>query len=274
MASTDDLKRPTADPAYLVLDTESVPDGKLLSMVKYPGEPLTEDEAIRRAQDEARKSSASGSDFLPVSFQIPIAICVLRVGADYRLQSIQCLDAPEFRTPEIVRKFWQGVGLYPRAQLVSFNGRGFDLPLLELAAFRYGCAAKNYFAETGRKRFGGSHLDLLELLTNYGAIRLAGGLNMLSKILGKPGKMEVSGDQVYDMYLAGKKQMINDYCMFDTLDTYFIFLRTRVLAGMLTLEQEQSLVREEAKAWIAARIEKLPALQQYLNNWGDWQPWP
>jgi predicted PolB exonuclease-like 3'-5' exonuclease len=276
MASVDLLKgtgEATDPPAFLVLDTESVPDGRLLSHVKYPGEDLTPEEAVLRAQAEARERSATGSDFLPVSFQYPVAVCVIRVGADFRLQSIRSLDAPEFRPPEIVKKFWQGLAHFPRAKLVTFNGRGFDLPLLELAAFRYGCSGMAYF-QSSRNRYGGNHFDLLDWLTNYGACRLAGGLNLLSKILGKPGKMEVTGDQVYALHQAGKKQLINEYCMFDTLDTYFAFLRSRVLTGDISLEREQVLVRDEAKKWLMSRVDELPALQQYLDNWGDWQAWP
>jgi predicted PolB exonuclease-like 3'-5' exonuclease len=255
----------------LVLDTESVPDGRLIGQVKYPKDGLDPAAAIVRAQEEARERN--GSDFLPCSFQIPVAVCVIRVGSDFRLQSITCLDAPEFRTAEIVRQFWKGVALYPRAKLVTFNGRGFDLPLLEMAAFRYGCNLLSYL-QNSRTRFVGNHLDLLDWLSNYGACRPAGGLNLLSKLLGKPGKMDVAGDQVYAMHLQGKKLEINDYCLFDTLDTYFVFLRTRVLAGELTLEQEQTLVRDEAKSWLTARAGELPALRQYLENWGDWAAWP
>ena len=75
------------------------------------------------------------------------------------------------------------------------------------------------------------------------------------------------------MHREGKLQEINDYCMCDTLDTYFVFLRTRVLTGDLTLEREHELVTQ-AKAWITAKVAEVPALQQYLNNWGDWDPWP
>src|SRR5260370_22293195 len=127
------------------------------------------------------------------------------------LQWIKSLDAAEFRPAEIVKKFWQGFVRFPRAILVTFNGRGFDLPLLELAAFRYGCNAKTYFQGV-RDRFRGNHLDLLEWLTNYGALRPLGlRLDVFAKILGKPGKMDVSGDQVYAMFAQGKKQEINDY---------------------------------------------------------------
>jgi 3'-5' exonuclease len=260
--------------AFLILDSESVPDGKLLGKIKYPNESLSDDEAIQRAQDEARARSATGSDFLSVTFQYPVAVCTIQVGADYRFKQIGCLDAPDYRPREIVRRFWEGMEHENarRACLVTFNGRGFDLPLLELAAFRYGISCRHYF-QSSRDRYRGSHLDLMEFFTNKGAYRVEGGLNLLTKILGKPGKMDVSGDKVYEMYKSGMVQQINDYCMFDTLDTYFVFLRSRVIMGLLGLDTEQELVRQ-AKAWLESRVDKMPALQQYLANWGDWEPWP
>jgi 3'-5' exonuclease len=113
----------------------------------------------------------------------------------------------------------------------------------------------------------------MDWLANYGALRVTGGLNVLSKLLGTPGKMGVSGDQVYQMYLDGKIAAINDYCTFDTLDTYFIFLRTRVMTGELTLAEEHQLVLG-AKALIQARTAQFPALQQYVDHWEEWNPWP
>jgi predicted PolB exonuclease-like 3'-5' exonuclease len=270
--TASDESRPFADgTAYLIFDTESVPDGRLLQRVKYAGESITPEEAIARAQQEAREKSRDNSDFLPVAFQYPIAVCVIRVAPDFSLQQLTVLDSPQFRTREIVTAFWRGVGLYHRAKLVTYNGRGFDLPLLELAAFRYGHTALQYF-QHGRNRFNG-HIDLCDWLSNYGACRLSGGLNLLSKLLGKPGKMEITGDQVYSRYVAGKIQEINDYCMFDTLDTYFVFLRTRVLTGDITLEREHELVLA-ARDWVARRAEVMPVLAQYLDNWGTWEPWP
>jgi predicted PolB exonuclease-like 3'-5' exonuclease len=275
MADAESVSMQDAPPAFLVIDTESVPDGKLLSQVKFPGTGPAE--AIRLAQQEARERSPTGSDFLPVPFQYPVAACVLRVGADFGLQAMTCLDAPQFRPRKIVEAFWSGVGSYlskyrERIKLVTFNGRGFDIPLLELAAFRYGIGNRDHFLG-GRRRFDGWHLDLLEWLTNYGAYRLTGGLNLLSKLLGKPGKMDVQGDKVYEMHLAGQAQQINDYCMFDTLDTYFVFLRTRVLQGEITLDDEQQAVRR-ARDWLTGKLTELPALRQYLDNWGNWEPWP
>lgn len=260
---------PPKDTAFLVLDTESVPDGRLLSLVKYAGDRLSPEEAIDKARLEAREQSANGSDFLPVSFQVPVAVAVVRVAADLSLTSLSCLDAPHYRPLEVVGKFWQGVGHY-RPKLVTFNGRGFDMPLLELAAFRHGLPGRDYFMNS-RNRFNG-HIDLLDWLTNYGACRLAGGLDLLSKMIGKPGKMEVAGGQVYEMYQEGRLAEINDYCLCDTLDTYFVFLRTRVMTGDITRDREAELV-EHARRHIADRRDEYPALGKYLDNWREWDLW-
>lgn len=261
----------TTQTAFLVVDTESIPDGRLLQMVKYPELNLSEEEAIEKARQDAREQSANGSDFIPYTFQLPVAVCVARVGTDFSLQAVAALDAPQYRTREIVKKFWLGLSFYTKCKLVTFNGRQFDLPLLEMAAFRYGFPAKDYFYR-GRNRFNGD-LDLMDWMSNYGACRIAGGLDLLAKLIGKPGKMDVSGDQVFAMYQAGKYQEINEYCMFDTLDTYFVFLRTRVLTGDITPEQEADLVAR-AKKTLAAQTNELPALKTYLNNWSDAKPWP
>jgi hypothetical protein len=255
-----------APTAYLVMDTESIPDGQLLRQTKYQGENLTDEEAIERAQAEARESSFTGSDFLPVTFQIPVSICVARVASDFTLKKITCLDAPRFRTREMVQLFWSGIERESKAlPLVTFNGRGFDLPLLELAAFRYGIPAKRYF-HGSRDRFRGTSHDLQEMLSNYGACRMNGGLNLLAKMLGLPGKIDVAGHQVYQMHREGRLRDINDYCMFDTLDTYFIFLRTRVLKGEFDSDREQELIGL-AKEFLADRAAELPALKIYLDNW-------
>jgi predicted PolB exonuclease-like 3'-5' exonuclease len=265
-----------APPGYLVFDCESIPDGKLLNIVKYPTEALTPEEAVARAQAEA-KANSGGSDFLPVTFQIPIAITLLRVGADFTLQALACLDEPHWRPRSIIAQFWAGLVYYhqhfdAKVKMVTFNGRGFDLPLLEMAAFRYGLSVPEFLSDHAQ-RYDDWHLDLMDWLTNYGVIRLAGGLNLLSKLLGKPGKMEVTGKKVYRMWVQGELQRINEYCLFDTLDTYFVFLRSRVMAGALTLEAEQTLI-QRTREWLRIQSARYPALSEYERNWGDWQPWP
>ncbi len=202
------------------------------------------------------------------------------VAADFSLQDIVVLDEPEYRPHEICSKFWRGWAAYKMPTLVSFNGRGFDVPLLELSAFRYGISIPAWLAvnaktyEQPRNRYNTkSHIDLCDILTNFGATRFNGGLNLAASILGKPGKMDTQGFMVQDMYDAGRLAEINDYCRCDVLDTYFVFLRTMVLSGALTLQDEQILVTK-TKDWLLKEAEKSPAYRLYLDNWGDWaNPW-
>ena len=256
---------------YIVYDTESVVDGALLGRVLYQGEELDAAGSIERYLEDVGDPEA----FIPVSFHVPVAISVARVSADFRLLDISCLDDPEFDPIAMTEIFWKGVSHY-KAVLVDFNGRGFDLPLLTLNAFRFGVSCPAYFRDDRygyRYRFTDKRIDLMDWMTDYGASRIRGGLNLLAKMLGKPGKMDTSGDQVGRLYLEGKLRQINDYCMHDVLDTYFVFLRTRVLTGELTIEEEQALV-DEAADWLRQRAEQTPALQVYLDNFRAWNPEP
>ncbi len=255
---------PGARTAYLVVDCESVPDGNLLAAVKYAGRGYSPEEAIARAQEEAREQNWNGSSFVPVTFHVPISVCMLRVAADYSLINFKCLDAPQFRPREIVNQFWFGATHY-NAKLVTFNGRGFDLPLLELAAFRYGISAREHYL--ARDRYRGP-IDLMDWFTNFGACRLSGGLNLLAKLLGKPGKMDITGEQVYGLYREGKLQEINDYCLCDTLDTYFVFLRTRLMTGEITAEQEAELI-DHAQVILRDKSTDFPVLHRYLSHWTE-----
>ena len=207
-----------------------------------------------------------------MTFQYPVSVCVARVGSDFTLQDVRAINAPEYRTRRIVEGFWKGVAKYSRASLVTFNGRGFDLPLMELAAFRFGCFLPNHY-RMGRNRYKEGHLDLQEWLTNYGACRLQGGLNLLSKLLGKPGKMDVAGNAVYEMYRAGRLRDINDYCMADTLDTYFVFLRHPRPHGR-AYSRPRAGAGSPGAALDRGPRRGNPGVQKYLDNWGDWDPWP
>jgi len=261
---------------YLVFDIESVPDARLIRMTRYPGEELDDISAVRKYQAEISEATGGNSDFIPVTYHYPVSICIAKVREDFTLMDIVSLDEPKFRPDEMVRLFWLGVeDLYKHASMVTFNGRGFDVPLLELMAYRYGYSAKRHLKDKfgSRHRFGTRHIDLQDWLSNYNAIRMNGGLNLLAKVIGKPGKMNTKGDEVYDMSLEGKFSEINNYCIHDVLDTYFVFLRTRVMTGEITIEREQDIVRM-TKNYIEENRERIPAFKEYYENWGDWEPWP
>lgn len=265
-------------PKFLVFDIETAADGALISKLRYGSENLSPEDAIARFRQELWERQ--GSDFIPYPYQVPIAVAVAAVDSQYRLMRLTALDSPEFRPEKITEKFWRGWEMHNRPTWVSFNGKGFDLPVMELAAFRYGISVPGWFNihdrhfEQSRYRYNqSSHFDLQDFLTNSGATRFSGGLNLAANILGKPGKMEVLGYMVQDLYNEGKVQEINEYCKCDTLDTYFVFLRTRLLSGDITLEQEHEIVAE-TKQWIIDQSQHDPAYQIYMQHWGDWQnPW-
>ena len=263
---------------YLVFDIESVADPDLVARLRYRGQKLTPAEAVTRYRGELMEKS--GSDFVPYTFQLPVSVAIVKVGPDYRMLDLVTLDEPAFRPHVITEHFWRGWEKYRRPTLVSFNGRTFDIPLLELAAFRYGIALPGWFNlgakayEQARNRYNlEAHFDLQELLTNFGSTRFHGGLNLAANLLGKPGKMDVQGHMVQDLYDAGRHAEIDDYCRCDALDTYFVFLRTRVLLGLITLDQEQAII-EETKQWLESKAPQQRAYQLYLERWGPWHnPW-
>jgi predicted PolB exonuclease-like 3'-5' exonuclease len=122
--------------------------------------------------------------------------------------------------------------------LVSFNGRGFDLPVLELQALRHGYSAPRYFGDRGGLRGRTPrHCDLYDVLTNGGASRLRGGLDLVAKLVGLPGKGAVSGGDVQVLWQRGCWPEIHRYCRDDVVQTYFLFLRVERMRGRITSER-------------------------------------
>jgi 3'-5' exonuclease len=263
---------------YLVFDCETCADGELIARVRYPNENLSPAQATRKYRDAVMAERKDGKDILPVTYMLPAAIAVGKVDENYRLLDLTALDMPRHRPHVMARHFWEGWAKYKRPTLVSFNGRTYDLPLLELAAFRYGLSIPEWFNvdnrayDQARNRYNiQAHIDLYDLLSNFGAFQISGGLNLLANLIGKPGKSGIDGSMVEDMYEAGKIAEINDYCRCDVLDTYFVFLRSRVILGKISLEREQQLVAE-TKTWLEARAAESAAYTHYLSHWGEWRP--
>ncbi len=273
------VQRMSDRPSFLVFDIETVADGRLVQRVRFPDRPeLTPAEAVALYREQLLAASGGKSDFVPHTFQVPVSIAIAKVAADSSLIEVRTLDRPKFRPQVITRSFWKGWEKHGKPTLVTFNGRFFDVPVLELCAYRYGLSVPDWFASTGpsynqpRNRYNSqAHLDLQDLLGNSGAVHINGGLNLCAQLLGKPGKMGTKGDMVQQLWETGERERIDDYCMCDALDTYFTFLRCRVLQGFLTLEQEHTLV-EGARGWIERQAQSNLAMAEYLRNFRFWQP--
>ena len=261
----------------LVLDIETIVDGRLIQRVKWPQEPELSPAAARnRFSSELREASEGKSDFIPHVFHVPISTALAGVDDKFSLIGLTTLDRPSFRPHIIARHFWDGWERRKRPQLVTFNGRGFDLPVMEMAAFRYGISVPGWFGIEGptspRSRYQQrGHLDLMEFMTSHGAVRLQGGLHLLATLLQKPGKMDTKGSMVQELWDAGDKLRIDDYCLCDVLDTYFVHLRLAVLRGRIKPEDEHGMV-DDAKKVIEAHVDEYLGLSEYLGKFQYWMP--
>lgn len=268
------MATPSNEVKYLLFDVESVADGELIAKSRYAGRNLKPLEAIACFRQDLLIES--GRDFIPYTYHLPIAVVAAKIREDFSLIEIVSLDEPKFRPAVIAKFFWLGWERYARPTLVTFNGRTFDLPLMELSAFRFGLSVPGWFNifdktyDQSRNRYNlHSHIDLHELLTNFGSTWFRGGLNLAANLISKPGKIDVMGNMVQDLYAAGKVAEISEYCRCDVLDTYFVFLRTQVLMGRLTIEQERGHV-EATKQLLQQQSDTHPAYKTYLEQWSDW----
>lgn len=260
-----------SDVRYLIFDIETVGDGNLIQRIRYPDEQLIPRQAVARYRSQLVEET--GKDVLPLTFVLPVSVAVAKVRADLSLIDISVLDHPHYRPEEIVRGFWLGWNHYRRPTFVTFNGRGYDLPVMEMAAFRFGISIPAWFNidsrsfEQARNRYNQTaHLDLQDVLTNFSAFRMNGGLNLLANLIHKPGKAGVDGSQVQEMFDNGQVEEINDYCRCDVLDTYFVFLRTQVLLGRITQDDEKTLTAD-ARNMLESRADEHPAYVHYLKVW-------
>jgi predicted PolB exonuclease-like 3'-5' exonuclease len=266
------MTQPSNEVKYLLFDVESVADGSLIASTRYPGLELSPDEASERFRFELLKES--GKDFIPYTYHFPVAVVIAKIREDYSLMEIVSLDEPQHRPQVITKYFWVGWERYARPTLITFNGRSFDLPLMELSAYRYGVSIPAWFNiydkafEQYRNRYNvSSHLDLHEILTNFGSSWFRGGLNLAAQLVKKPGKIDVQGNMVHELYKAGKLSEISEYCRCDVLDTYFVFLRSLLVMGRITAERETQLI-EQVRNMLVEQSDAHPAYKLYLSHWG------
>lgn len=217
-----------------------------------------------------KQQQKSGSDFLPLHQHRVVAISVaLRTGDSFKIWTLGDEEAGE---AEIVRRFFDGIERYS-PELVSWNGSGFDLPVLHYRALRHGIQAARYW-ETGDddrefrynnylSRFHWRHLDLMDVLAGF-QLRGRASLDQTAVMLGFPGKLGMSGDKVWDCWLAGGITEIRNYCETDVLNTYLIYLRFEYMRGNLNetaLEREYQLVRDTLQSM------DQPHLNEFAAAW-------
>ena len=236
----------------LVFDIESIPDIDGLRALRS-APPDQTDEQVYAGWQEERKAKGQ-SDFMPLHLQRVLVIsCVFRNAEGLRIHSF--VDRDGQSEGKVVQTFFHAVEKHT-PQLVSWNGGGFDLPVLHYRGLRHGVEASKYWdlGEDDREfkwnnyisRYHMRHLDLMDLLAMYSPKNNA-PLDAMAKLCGFPGKLGMDGSQVYAQYIAGQTEDIRRYCETDVMNTYLVYCRFQKMRGGLTeaeYEQEIAMVKE------------------------------
>jgi predicted PolB exonuclease-like 3'-5' exonuclease len=232
---------------HLIFDIETIPDvefgRRLLGLDGLP------DAAVAAAMF-AQRRQASGNDFLPLAQHRVVAIaCALRRADSLTVWSLGDAQSSE---KELLERFFEGIERFT-PDLVSWNGGGFDLPVMHYRCLRHGIRAARYW-EHGEEdsafrynnylsRFHWRHLDLMDVIAGFQA-RGRASLSDVAALLGLPGKMGFSGAEVWDAWQAGNLDGIRRYCETDVLNTYLVFLAFERVRGHLhTTEWEAECAR-------------------------------
>jgi len=253
----------------LIFDIETVPDVALGR--RLHGLDGLPDEQVAKAMFALRRQ-ATGREFLAHEQQRVVALsCVLRSRETLRVWSLGDLESSE---GQIIERFFDGLEKFTPC-LVSWNGSGFDLPVLHYRALLHGVQAPRYW-ETGDEdtefrynnylgRFHWRHMDLMDVLSGYQS-RAKASLANVACLLGLPGKMGFSGDQVWDAYKDGNLVGIRRYCETDVLNTYLIYLRFEQMRGRIMPERYAEEI-ERVKMLLRAGTDQQPHFAEFLQAW-------
>ena len=250
---------------YLIFDIET-----------YPDKPLVE--AVHGHSYASVKEQSSR--LLHPLFHVPIVIGGLVCDENLRIRSFGAMSGGPDKERETLQFFWetferygggrrnpsQGVG--PECALITFNGRSFDLPVIEHRSLRYNLGSADYFSARDkfnnyRYRYAPEfHFDILEFLTNFGAAPKA-SLDAVAKLIGLPGKTEMDGAEVEGEYEQGNLAGIAEYCMADVALTYFVFLQCQRMRGLLRPDPDAACT--EALEYFRAQLGARPFLGELVR---------
>jgi len=251
----------------LVFDIETVPDvagGRRLLGVED-----LDDDAIAKAMFQQRRQ-ATGSEFLRHHLQrvVAISVALRRPDGKFTIRSVGEVESDE---ADLLSRFFKGLERYSPT-LVSWNGSGFDLPVLHYRALIHGISAPRYWDVGDEQRdfrynnylgrFHWRHIDLMDVLAGY-QFRAAAPLDEIAQLLGFPGKLGMHGARVWEELQSGNIQSIRNYCDTDVLNTFLVYLRFELMRGRLThatYASECARVRDTLAAGA-------PHLSEFLEAW-------
>lgn len=182
------------------------------------------------------------------------------------------LEAERSDEREIIERFLYIVG-ERSPQLVGFNSVESDLQVLiqrslvnEIRAEKFNerpdkpWDGRDYF-----HRYAESHLDIIKLLSPN---NMKPTLNSLARLCGFPGKIDINGMHVVDLWLDGRLKEIVEYNQIDALNTYLVWLRVVNFAGKLS-EEAYLAEQDDFREFIEKEAEREGAdhLRRFIDRW-------
>jgi 3'-5' exonuclease len=252
----------------LVFDLETIPDVQgLRAAWSLEG---TDDEVVAAASARRREQTGGNSDFLPLHLHKVVVIsCLFRDADGLRVRS---LAGPPEEEPRLLSGFFGIIDKYTPT-LVSWNGSGFDLPVLHYRAMMHKVVAARYW-ESGDddrdfkynnylNRFHTRHSDLMDMLACHNG-RSSVPLDQLARLCGFPGKLGMDGSQVWEAWRAGRAAEIRDYCETDVANTWLLYCRYQLMRGAWTPERH-----DEEMMLLRTHLGGLPGehWQKFLAAW-------
>jgi len=252
----------------LVFDLETIPDAQALRKLNGWSEDWIDVQVVETAL--MQRQASHGNDFLPAYLQkIAVIGCAFRDASGFRVRTLGQDDDAE---SVLITHFFKIIERYvPR--LVSWNGSGFDLPVLHYRSLMHGVPAPRYW-DTGEddrdfrfnnylNRFHTRHVDLMDVLANYQGQTKA-PMDQLAQLCGFPGKLGMDGSQVWRAWSDGQRAEVRAYCETDVVNTWLLYTRFRLIKGELdkpAYDAEIALVRDTLAGMDA------PHWEQYLDAW-------
>jgi predicted PolB exonuclease-like 3'-5' exonuclease len=220
--------------------------------------------ALRRIQ--------TGSEFLAHALHRVVSIGVLYQSGDQLKLSAFGRDTED--EAELLRQFFEVIDKRTPT-LVTWNGGGFDLPVLHYRALLHRVQAARYWEQGGDdpafrynnylNRFHWRHIDLMDVLAGY-QMRASAGLDTVASLLGFPGKLGMDGSKVWPAWRDGDREAIHDYVEHDVLNTYLVYLRFELMRGGLNPEAH-ALREAQLRAYLSGSGRQ--HLESFVDAWRE-----
>jgi DNA polymerase elongation subunit (family B) len=203
-----------SQPATLVVDIETV--GQSLEGLSARAQEILLD--VATDEDRLRILDNMGLD--------PCTGRIICIGVHWiELDRSRAYCQPDER--ELLSNFWSDIGQIRPQRFITFNGKSFDFPYINVRSAIGGVAIPRDVYLDLRRYSTERHFDVREVLTNYERYR-KGTLEFFCEIFGVvSSKSGMSGKDVGGYYKAGRLDEIAQYCLADCRATGELYLKLK-----------------------------------------------